>query len=223
MNIGEIIESCKNLFNPSKAQSYLSSVLTKASWPEIGINYAIVYGVTVILQLLSLFVRLFFYTALSSILGGLAGASMAGLTLVGGLIGIAIGLVVNVLLTIILCGLLYLIAKFFKGKGSFMQQFYLQSVVALSLVPISIVLTILLLIPCVNCLALIAALLIIIYVIYLVYLALKVAHSFSSSDALKVYVIYLVIVFIIGLIIFALLFAVGVLTSLMGSSLLRSM
>lgn len=204
MNLNDILESTKNLLNPSKAEAFLSSQLPKAAWTPALINYGILLAVNLILRLISLVVSVFLIGVLATFLVGPLGIATATTSLVDGLISIPVSTIVSVIVLFASSAFLYLIAKLFGGKGTFVQQFYLQSVIVLGLLPVNIILDLLSWIPCVNCVVFIALIVLLFYILYLWYLVIKVSHSLDGSKALMVLGAYILATILILVIIFVL-------------------
>jgi hypothetical protein len=97
------------------------------------------------------------------------------MVLVGGIIGSFIGV-----------GVLYLIAMLLGGKGTFTQQYYLMSIMAVPMIILGII-------PIVNFLAGL-------YAIYLVTLLLMEVHAFDTMKAVLVWLIPAIIVLVFWLV-----------------------
>lgn len=204
MNLNSIIETTTNLLTPSKVEAYLSSQLSGAAWTPAFINYGIIFAVNLVLRLISLFISVFLIGALATFLLGPLGTAAATTSLVDGLISIPVSTIISAIVLFASSAFLYLIAKLFGGKGTFVQQFYLQSIIGLGLLPVTIVLTLLSLIPCVSCVVFIVLIVLLFYTIYLWYLVIKISHSLDGSKALMVLGVYILATILILVIIFVL-------------------
>ena len=205
MNFNEIIEATKSLLNPGKAESYFSSQLPKAGWGPAIFNHGVVLGVNLILMVFRLIISVALVGLIGTALGGLFGSALAGTSLMTGAINTVLAFVASIVLLFVLSGFLYLLSKLFGGKGTFVQQFYLQSVIGIGLLPVTLILTIIGWIPCVSCLILPVFVIYALYSLYLLYLSLKISHSLDGSKAIMVIVVYFIAIFVlVGLIVLAL-------------------
>lgn len=125
-------------------------------------------------------------------------------TAVGGAIGSTIGIaafvmgivltpIISVIMWLIGSGIIYIVAKLLGGKGDFKLQSYLF---AIYMAPISIISTIIGVIPVVNMLGIVVTL----YSLYLLTLAIKESHRFTTMKAVITWLIPAVLLMIVVLV-----------------------
>lgn len=114
--------------------------------------------------------------------------------------------IVSVISWLIMSGILYIFALIFGGKGDYKTQSYLYAIYN---APLSIITTILILIPIIGPFL---AFIIVIYGLYLLTMALKETHRYTTGRAVLTWLAPVLII-----IIFAVIVGVAVLSFLMGS------
>lgn len=180
------------VFNYKEVEGYYAMQLSRASWGAAAINIAIVILVSAVMQGIALVVS----TALSGVSAAFTQQSLAPTVVEGGINFLSIGAgAVAGFIGFFLSGLLlHALAKALGGRGSALQLIYLLSVGSLAMVPVTLAIQVLYIIPCLCCAGALLGLALGIYGLYLSYVSVKVAHQMESTKALIALVLWLVAV-----------------------------
>lgn len=139
-----------------------------------GVIYYLIAGI--ISAVVSFVINMIFSTAT----GGAAGAVVAGLS---GIFGIIVIPIITVILSFIIVGIYFILAKILGGTGSYSSLFYLMSLYA---IPVGILSSI-------PILGILAAL----YGLYLAFLAIKESQQLSTGKAIIPIIIMIILTVIL--------------------------
>lgn len=188
MSINQMIEDWKNiLLKPNEAYK---EMVKRANFKD-GFYHLLVLIVYSILYYTSLFFLLGQVIVGSVISESMFLTSMFFLIIIIFFIALIVFLLYN--------GFLFVIARLLGGKGSLGQQFHLITATA---VPISVISTLLGLIPCIGFLF---GILIFLYSVYLSVLALREVHGYST---LKAFITYIAMIVLFGLLFYVIILVI---------------
>ncbi|GER84051.1 hypothetical protein KTAU_26880 [Thermogemmatispora aurantia] len=154
--------------------------LGKASWDIIWVQ---LLGLSVLYAIISFFTRLASSALLVSILPSTYRALAGTASVAGSLLFSLISLVLLVGSFFILQGLIYLLARAFKGQGSFLQQCYSSMLIYGPLLTLLIICSIIGIIPFVSILGLIVEIIALIYALVLLVFATMGSQRLQGGPA----------------------------------------